>query len=63
MFCREENEADLPKQSVVVVSQVLTIEKAELMDKIGALSKKRIDEILAGIKLITEPREVHEDLG
>jgi mRNA interferase MazF len=57
-----ENEADLPKQSVVVVSQVLTIDKLELIDKIGSLSKERIDEILEGIRLITEPREVAEEL-
>ena len=54
----DENEADLPKQSVVVISQVLTVDKAELIDKIGALLKERVSEILEGIKLITEPREV-----
>jgi mRNA interferase MazF len=58
----DENEADLPKQSVVVVSQVLTIDKSELIDKIGTLSKERIDEILEGIKLLTEPREVDEEI-
>lgn len=58
----DENEADLPKQSVVVVSQVLTIDKSELIDKIGALSKERIDEILEGIKLLTEPREIDEEV-
>lgn len=58
----DENEADLPKQSVLVVSQVLTIDKSELIDKIGTLSKKRIDEILEGIKLLTEPREVDEEI-
>lgn len=57
-----ENEADLPKQSVVVVSQVLTIDKSELIDKIGALSKERINTILEGIKLLTEPREVDEEI-
>ena len=58
----DENEADLPKQSVVVVSQVLTIDKSEMINKIGALSKERIDEILEGIRLITEPREVDEEI-
>ena len=41
-----ENEADLPKQSVVVVSQVLTVDKSELVDKIGSLSRERINGIL-----------------
>lgn len=56
-----EDEAELPKQSVVVVSQVLTIDKSELIDKIGALSKEHIDQILDGIKLLTEPRDVDEE--
>ncbi len=58
----DENEADLPKQSVVVVSQVLTIDKSELIDKIGVLSKERIYEILEGIKLLTKPREIDEEV-
>jgi len=58
----DENEADLPKQSVIVVSQALTIDKLELIDKIGTLSKGRIDEILEGIKLLTEPREIDEEI-
>ena len=59
----DENEADLPKQSVIVVSQILTIDKLELIDKIGTLSKGRINEILEGIKLLTEPREIDEEVG
>jgi mRNA interferase MazF len=55
-----KDEANLPKPSVIVVSQMLTIDKLELRDKIGTLSKKRVDEILEGIKLLTEPREVEE---
>lgn len=57
-----ETEADLPKQSVVVVSQILTIDKSELIDKIGVLAKERIGEILEGIKLLTEPREIDEEV-
>ncbi len=57
-----EDEADLNKQSVVVVSQVLTIDKSELIDKIGSLSKQRINEILEGIKLLTEPRDSDEEI-
>ena len=57
-----EDEGDLNKQSVVVVSQVLTIDKSAMIDKIGTLSKERIDEILEGIKLLTEPREIEADM-
>ncbi len=58
----DENEAELPKQSVVVISQILTVDKSELIDKIGGLSKERVDEILEGIKLLTEPRDVDEEI-
>ena len=57
-----KTEANLPKQSVVVVSQMLTIDNSELRGKIGTLSKRRVDEILEGIKLLTEPREVDEEI-
>jgi mRNA interferase MazF len=54
----EPGEADLPKQSVVVVSQLFTVDKDQLSEHIGTLSKKRIRQILEGIKLLTEPREI-----
>lgn len=53
----EAGEGDLPKQSVVVVSQVLTVDKSQLGEYIGMLSKKRVRQILDGIRLMTEPRE------
>jgi mRNA interferase MazF len=51
-------EARLPKESVVNVSQIFTVDKRNLAEKIGRLSKKRVREILAGIKLVLEPRDV-----
>ena len=54
----DEDEANLPKQSVIVVSQLLTVDKSELIDKIGTLSKQRVEQILEGIKLLTKPREI-----
>ena len=54
----KKNEANLPKASVVNISQIFTINKSDLIEKIGALSRKRIDQILDGIKLITEPRDI-----
>ena len=47
-----EREANLPKASIVVVSQVSTVEKAQLGEYIGTLSKQRIDQILAGMRFI-----------
>jgi mRNA interferase MazF len=54
----EPGEANLPKQSVVIVSQLFTVDKSHLGDLLGTLSGKRIQQILDGIKLILEPREV-----
>jgi mRNA interferase MazF len=51
-------EADLPKQSVVNVSQILTVDKQLLGEYVGALSEARVREILAGIMLVLQPREV-----
>jgi len=53
----DKNESDLTKQSVVNVSQVFTVDKAQLYEYVGTLSSKRITEILNGIKLVLEPRE------
>jgi len=53
-----QGEANLPKQSVVNISQIFTVNKTDLVEKIGQVSEKRITEILNGIKLLTEVREV-----
>jgi len=43
-------EGNLPKQSVVVVSQISSVEKVCLGERIGALSQARVDQILAGLR-------------
>lgn len=53
-------EANLPKQSVVNISQIYTVDKRDLVEKIGTLSSKRVREILDGIHFLLEPREVKE---
>jgi mRNA interferase MazF len=53
----EPDEADLPEQSVVNVSQVFTVDKALLNEKIGNLSSQRIQEIFAGLTLLIQPEE------
>ena len=53
-------EAGLPKQSVVNVSQIYTVDKDELLERIGSISFKRVLEILDGIKLVLQPRDVSE---
>ncbi|WP_036478357.1 type II toxin-antitoxin system PemK/MazF family toxin [Myxosarcina sp. GI1] len=54
----EKDEANLPKQSIVNVSQIFTVSKEQLQQKIGTLSKVRIEQILAGIQLVIEPKDV-----
>lgn len=53
----DSDEGGLPKPSVVIVSQLFTVDKSDLTEHIGTLSKKRIRQILEGIRLLTEPRE------
>ena len=50
-----KGEANLAKKSVVNISQVVTVNKSDLKDKIGSLSSKRTKEIIGGIKLLVEP--------
>lgn len=43
-------EGDLPKQSVVVVAQVSSVDKARLGERIGSLSDARVEQILDGLR-------------
>jgi len=54
----EKSEANLSKQSVVNVSQIFTVDKVQLDEYIGTLSPKRIGEILEGISLVLQPRDL-----
>ncbi|MCB0194745.1 MAG: type II toxin-antitoxin system PemK/MazF family toxin [Anaerolineae bacterium] len=46
----EVGEANLPRQSIVVVSQVDSVEKTALGEYIGSLSKQRVEQIFAGMR-------------
>ncbi len=54
----EAGEAHLPKPSVVNVSQLFTVDKRDLSEKIGTLSRERVEQILAGIDLVLQPRDI-----
>jgi mRNA interferase MazF len=54
----ESGEADLQKRSVVNVTQVQTVAKEQLGAWIGRLSERRVQQILDGLRLITEPRSL-----
>jgi mRNA interferase MazF len=53
-----KGEANLPKKSVVNISQIFTVNKSDLSEKIGTLPRERFNQVLEGIKLLSEPREV-----
>ena len=55
----EKGEADLPEQSVVNVTQIFTVNKSDLMEKIGSLSRERMFQVLAGIELVLSPQRVN----
>jgi mRNA interferase MazF len=50
-------EGNLERQSVANVTQIITVDHAQLGDYIGALSPKRVRQILDGIKSVLEPGE------
>jgi mRNA interferase MazF len=53
-----KGEANLEKQSVVNISQIFTVNKSDLKEKIGSLGRARMDEILGGLRLLTDPRDL-----
>jgi len=53
----DKKETNLPKDSVVNVSQIFSVDKLQLDEYVGTLSAKRVREILNGITLVLDPRE------
>jgi mRNA interferase MazF len=51
----EKDEAGLPKQSVVNVSQVFTVDRGQLGERIGRLSRARVEAIVRGLLTVVEP--------
>ena len=54
----KKGEANLPKKSVVNITQIYTVDKSDLFEKIGKVDSERLREILLGVQLLTEPREL-----
>ncbi len=53
-----KGEANLPKKSVVNISQIYTVDKSDLIEKIGRIPPRRMDQVLKGIGLLIEPRGI-----
>ena len=58
----KKSEANLPKKSVVNITQIYTVNKADLTEKIGQVTHERLKEILSGVQLLIEPRELEQSL-
>ena len=54
----KKGEGNLPKDSVVNVTQIITVNKSDLIEKIGTLPSSKIRQIFEGIKLLAEPRSI-----
>lgn len=48
----EVGEGNLPKQSVIVVSQISSVDKDRLGEWIGSLSDQRVEQALAGLRFL-----------
>jgi len=56
----EKGEADLPKRSVVNITQIFTVNKGDLAEKIGSVSRDRMAQVLEGVRLLIMPRDIGE---
>jgi mRNA interferase MazF len=46
----DAGEGNLPQQSVIVVSQVSSVDKSRLGERIGSVSAARVEQVLAGLR-------------
>ncbi|MBI5756587.1 MAG: type II toxin-antitoxin system PemK/MazF family toxin [Nitrospirae bacterium] len=53
-----KGEGNLPKDSVANISQIITVNKSDLLEKIGRVSTSKVKQIIEGVKLLIEPREI-----
>jgi mRNA interferase MazF len=54
----KKGESGLKKDSVINISQVITVDKSDLVEKIGTLPPSRVRQVIEGIKLLIEPRDI-----
>lgn len=49
-----KGEANMPKRCVINVTQIKSVDRASLLEKIGALSNEKMAEVVEGIKLVLD---------
>lgn len=54
----QKGKGNLKKASVVNISQIITVNKSDLVEKIGSLSSATIEKIIESVKLLVEAREI-----
>jgi mRNA interferase MazF len=47
-----KSEANLPKKCVINITQIKSVDKTSIKEKIGTLSKRKMDEVYEGLKLV-----------
>ncbi|MBI4824246.1 MAG: type II toxin-antitoxin system PemK/MazF family toxin [Nitrospirae bacterium] len=53
-----KGEGGLKRDSVANISQVITVDKSDLVERIGTLPLTRVNQIIAGVRLLIEPKEI-----
>jgi len=48
----KKGEAGLPKRCVINVTQIKSVDKKSIREKIGSLSKKKLDQVHTGVKMV-----------
>ena len=48
----KKGEANIPKKCVINATQIKSVDKASIKEKIGTLSKQKMDDVHEGLKLV-----------
>jgi mRNA interferase MazF len=49
-----KGEANMPKRCVINVTQLKSVDKSSLAERIGSLTNKKMEEVVAGLKLVMD---------
>ncbi|MFC1886866.1 type II toxin-antitoxin system PemK/MazF family toxin [Thermodesulfobacteriota bacterium] len=49
-----KGEANMPRKCVINVTQIKSVDKMSLMEKIGTLSDRKMEEVIQGVKLVMD---------
>lgn len=54
----EAKESGLPKISVINITQIATVNKSDLVERIGKLSPKRLQQVIEGLHFLVDPHDL-----